>query len=227
MTAILTTAKLAAWSFSRIKSFEDCPKAFWHVSVNKDVPFQETDATREGKATHLSIADYMRGNIKNMPLHLRHHEPVLATIKSMPGEKVIEQQIALNAGYKMTEWFAKDAYLRVISDLTILNGPNAVIFDWKTGKRSDDFTQLKLTAATTFLLAPEIMNIRVAFYWMKDKSAPSMNLTRDEAPEVWSEILPRVQRYQAAHDANDFPARPGRNCKWCPVKSCPYNESKK
>lgn len=220
-------SKLAAWSFSRIKSFEDCPKAFWHVSVNKDIPFQETQATREGKETHATIAEYLKGQRTNMPLHLRHHEPFFTQIKNAPGEKVIEQQLALNAQYGITEWFAKDAYLRVISDCTILNGPNAVVFDWKTGKRSDDFTQLKLTAATTFLLAPEIKSIKVAFYWMKDKAAPSRTLTRDEAPEVWNEILPRVQRYQEAHDANQFPARPGRNCKWCPVKACPYNENKK
>jgi hypothetical protein len=219
-------AQLAAWSFSRIKSFEDCPKAFWHISVNKDVPFQETQATREGKQTHETIADYMRGNIKQMPLHLRHHEKFLAQIKAAPGEKVIEQQIALDAQYQMTDWFAKNAYLRVISDLTILNGNSAVVFDWKTGKRSDDFTQLKLTAATTFLLAPEIESIRVAFYWMKDKAAPSDVITREQAPDVWNEILPRVQRYQEAHDANSFPARPGRNCKWCPVKTCPYSEKK-
>ncbi len=220
-------SKLAAWSYSRIKSFEECPKAFWHVSVNKDIPFQETDATRFGKESHLSIADFMRGNIKQMPLHLRHHEPALLKFKAIPGEKVIEQQIALNAQYQMTEWFAKDAYLRVISDLTILNGTKAVVFDWKTGKRSDDFTQLKLTAATTFLIAPEIEKITIAFYWMKEKAAPSQVLERTQAGDVWSEILPRVQRYQEAHDTNNFPARPGKNCKWCPVKSCPYNENKK
>ena len=224
---------LAAWSFSRIKSFEDCPKAFWHVSVKKDIPFQETPATKEGKETHLSIASYLKGEIKNLPLHLRHHEPFFTKIKNAPGEKIIEQQIALNARYGITDWFAKanhpsgEAYLRVISDCTILNGEHGVIFDWKTGKRSDDFTQLKLTAATTFLLAPEVKSIKVAFYWMKEKAAPSRELTRDEAPEVWNEILPRVQRYQEAHDTNSFPARPGKNCKWCPVLSCPYNESKK
>lgn len=218
---------MVAWSWSRIGAYETCPKQFYHVSVAKDFPFEESQQMKDGKIAHEAFASFLRGRDVHLPLHLRHHEPFFTKIKNAPGEKVIEQQIALNHNYQMTDWFAKDAWLRVISDLTILNGNQAVVFDWKTGKQKDDFTQLKLTAATTFLIAPEIETIRVAYYWTKTKAAPSETIHRPQVGDVWSEILPRVQRYQDAHVQQNFPARPNPFCKGCVVKTCPYWEARR
>jgi hypothetical protein len=162
----------------------------------------------------------------HLPLTLRQYEKYLAPIRAAPGEKVIEQKIAINPNYEQVDWFAKDVFCRVISDLTQLNGNTGVLWDWKTGKPADDFTQLKLTGAITFLLAEELDELTLAFFWLKTKQVAAMKLSREGCASVWSEILPRVQRYQTAHEELDFPARPGYICRYCPVKSCPFNETK-
>ena len=49
-----------AWSYSRMKTFETCPKQFYHVNVLKEFPFQETDATRYGTEFHKAAEEFMR-----------------------------------------------------------------------------------------------------------------------------------------------------------------------
>ena len=48
---------MASWSFSRLKSFETCPKQFYHVTVLKEHPVVETDAMLYGTAMHKAAED--------------------------------------------------------------------------------------------------------------------------------------------------------------------------
>ena len=210
-----------AWSYSRLESSETCPRKFWHLSVQKDLKEEESSYQIEGKETHTSFANFLKKGTP-LPLHLRHHESAMRAIAALPGEKVIEQQLCLNASWQPVDWFAKDAWLRVISDLTQLNGRSAIVWDWKTGKPKDDFTQLKLNAAVTMHLAPEVEEVRLNYYWTKTRSLTPGRLLRSELPEFWGGILKRVATYQARFDKNDFPPNPNPFCKGCIVKNCQY-----
>lgn len=211
----------AAWSYSRIEASETCARKFWHLSVAKDIKEEESSYQTEGKETHLAFAKLVKNGIA-LPLHLRHHGPVLTKIAAMPGEKVVEQQIALNANWQPVDWFAKDAWLRVISDLTQLNCRAALVWDWKTGRPKDDFTQLRLNAAVTMHLAPEIEQVRMSYYWTKTRQITSDKMVRADLPEFWGSMLKRVQTYQSRFDRQDFPPNPNPFCKGCPVRNCQY-----
>lgn len=217
--------KLEAFSYSRLKAYEQCPKRFHAISVAKSVKDPPNEFSAYGDFVHKSFATFLRDGSR-LPLTLRQYEKYLLPIRNAPGEKVIEQKIAINADYEQVEWFAKDVFCRVISDLTQLNGTKGVLWDWKTGKPEDDFTQLKLTGAVTFLLAEELEELTLAFFWLKTKKVAPMKMSRGDCTSVWSEILPRVQRYQTAHEELDFPARSSYLCAYCPVKSCPFNTKK-
>jgi len=212
----------AAWSYSRLTNFETCPRKYWHLSVKKDLKEDESQALIDGNITHKAFERRIRDG-KILPIHLRVHEPVMAQIAAAPGEKIVEQQIALSVDWQPVEWFAHEAWLRVKSDLTQYNGTYGVVWDWKTGRPHDDFTQLNLNAAVLLQLAPEIEAVTPAYYWTKARRvAPGPRVTRAKAAEIWGPILERVGRYQAAHDAQDFPPREKFFCKGCPVKDCQY-----
>lgn len=221
---------LVAWSYSRLEGYETCPRKFWRVSIKKDVQDPPNEHTTFGTELHLAFANYLhKSNAKHkpLPLHLRQHKPMLDKIKAAPGEHVIEQQLAITAEYKPTGWFDKDVYCRVISDLTILNSSHAVMFDWKSGKKKDDFTQLRVAAAVMFLLAEELETISMNFVWTKSKEITTDRMTRDEMPSVWSALHPRLIQYQNAFNLQQFEARQGFHCRYCPVRDCPYNERRK
>lgn len=219
-------SQLQAWSYSRLTSYETCPRRYYGISVAKTLVEEPSEAMQSGNDLHKAFELYLkRGTM--LPLHLRHYGPILSKIAAAPGEKIVEQQIALNAKWEPVEWFAKDTWLRVKSDLTQLNGPAAICWDWKTGRPSQDFTQLRLNAAVTFHLAPEVNSISMAYLWTKTKLVDTKQILRSEVPAVWSEILPRVEKYQKAHQEMAFPARQNYFCKGCPDKSCPFWEKKK
>ena len=49
------TAKIPAWSYSSLSNFEQCPKQFKLIKIDKVVPFKETDAIRHGNEVHKAL----------------------------------------------------------------------------------------------------------------------------------------------------------------------------
>lgn len=216
-----------AWSYSRIDSSETCARKYWHLNVAKDLKEPENSYQVEGKETHDAFKNFLKSGTA-LPLHLRHHGAVLDKINGLPvTDKLVEQQIALDSSWLPTDWFSKTAWVRVISDLTQLNGRVATVWDWKTGKQKDDFTQLKLNAAVTMHLAPEVDAVTMAYYWTKSKNITKDKLTREQLPEFWGGMLARVAVFQARYDNLDFPPRPNPFCRGCVVRSCEYWQPKK
>ena len=211
-----------AWSYSRLTNLEQCPRRYWHLMVAKDIKEEESQAMADGNATHKAFELRLRAG-KTLPIHLRVHEPAMAMIANAAGEKIVEQQIALDVNWQPVEWFDKSTWLRVKSDLTQYGGKYGVVWDWKTGRPHEDFTQLKLNAAVLLHLAPEIERVATAFYWTKTRRVASgPTLSRENVAEVWGPMLQRVAAYQRAHEEQNFPPKQNPFCGGCPVKTCQY-----
>ena len=63
-----------------------------------------------------------------------------------------------------TTWWEKDAWLRSILDVLILFEDEAIVMDWKTGKRRPDFSQLEIFALQVFSHYPNIKKVQSTFY---------------------------------------------------------------
>lgn len=214
--------KQFAWSYSRLKAFEVCPKKYFHTMVSKDFVEPEDENLRYGNKVHKAL-ELRVAHGKKLPIDLSHLEPVADKFAKAQGVKLVEQKLAITKDYNPTGWFDPDVWFRAIIDLAIVNPPKAVIVDYKTGKMSPDFTQLNLAAATFFLHDKDTEQARVMFYWTKNKKPTSSTLLREQLPQVWSDVLPRVKKLETAHGTTDFPARPSGICKrYCPVKACPH-----
>ena len=71
---------IAPWSFSKIKSFEQCPKKFYHLKVAKDYKEPETEAMLYGTAVHLAAEEYIRDGTP-LPAKYGYCKDVLTTPK--------------------------------------------------------------------------------------------------------------------------------------------------
>jgi len=52
--------KQLIWSFSSLKTFQQCPKKYYHTKVAKDVIEGDTTATLYGKEMHTAAEEYIR-----------------------------------------------------------------------------------------------------------------------------------------------------------------------
>jgi len=210
-----------AWSFSVLTTFETCPKKYYHLKVARDAKDGDSEAAAEGKAVHDAMFKRVCKG-KPLPLPMRQHEKMAARFADAKGEKHGEMKMCLNNKFEPVDWFAKDAWVRAIADLLIINGDTATIVDWKTGKKKIDFTQLKLSAAVLSRLMPEINNFKLVFVWLRNSDVSFETISKDEIKSVWMEMLPRVKEIETAMKTTSFPAKESGLCGWCPVTQCPH-----
>jgi hypothetical protein len=218
-----------AFSFSRLTWFEECPKKMHAVQIAKSFKEKESEPILYGKMVHKAFEMRIKHN-DPLPSTLRVFEPIMAKIANSKSKKLAEMQLAIDQDYEPCDWFGKRlpagkvVYCRSVVDLAVIspNGEEAALFDYKTGKMSEDFTQMRLTGALFMQHYPSVKRVKLVYLWIKHNMPTVEWMSREDIPAVWAELLPRINRYQDAFVKEEFPARQGRHCKWCVVKSCPY-----
>lgn len=226
MTSVTTTVVPGfSWSYSQLKNFETCPKRYYHYNVIKDVVEPKTAQLAEGDAVHKAFEERVKNNTP-LPFGMGHYEPTMAKLMQAPGKIYAEQKLALTSTFQPCGYFAKNVqpWFRTVIDFTAIDGANAIIVDYKTGKVAQDTTQLQLMAVTAFAAAPAIQRIRAVLMFVAHEQVEREEYIRDDVMEIWGEILPRVKKVEQARASKEYPPRPSGLCKrYCAVTSCPHH----
>ena len=219
-----------AWSYSRLKNFEVCPKRHYELDLNPAKTYKEPDDPNGplawGNAVHAALA--ARCGEKRVPLapEFELYEPWAAKILggALPEQVFVEQDLAINKDFAATAYFGSDAWFRAKGDLVKIVGDVALLVDWKTGKILEDSFQLALLAACVFAKWPHVKAARCAFVWLKEDAESSEVFMREDMPRMWRTLWPRIGELEAAHVHQNYPPNPCRMCRaWCAVKACPNN----
>jgi hypothetical protein len=214
---------LQAWTYSHLDKFETCPKQFYHSNVARDFVSLPTEATKWGERVHTAFEDRIQVGTP-LPEGMTQWEPIAAKIAALPGEKRVEEKMAIDKNFKPAPW--KEAWSRGIADLLVTYKDTAVVLDYKTGKRKPS-EQLSLYAAFTFANFPEVTKVTTGFVWLKEKKIDKESFTKDDVSGIWKELLPKVHKLESAYERDSWPARPSGLCKgWCPVTTCPHYKTK-
>ena len=214
-----------AWSFSRMKGFETCPKQYYHVNVLKEFPFQETDATRYGTEFHKAAEDYMRDDTP-VPERFAFALPTLEALKAKPGEKHCELKMGLTEDLQPCGFYDKNVWFRGIVDLAIINGEKAFIVDYKTGKSAKyaDTGQLQLMALSLFAHFPEVKRAKGGLLFVIADKFVGADFNASDHNVLWSPWIKKYAQLQKAHETNVWNPVPSGLCrKHCPVVECPHN----
>jgi hypothetical protein len=216
-----------ALSFSRLSVFEQCQARFDYQYVSKRVQDQANEASAYGDRVHKVLEAKGRGEniIAADPETLSTLEQwggLVDTLTDRPGEKLFEQQMAVNQQLQPVDWFAQDVWIRAIADVLIVDGDTAFVGDWKTGKVKDNPTQLQLFALMVFWHYPQVQTVKTAFIWLKYKDITDARYERRFAGALWNAIKPRLDKVQEVIELGVFKTKPGPLCPWCPAKDiCP------
>ena len=222
MTSPSSTSKMPPWSYTALTAFETCPRRYYLTRVAKQVTEPPTEATIWGNRVHTAIEHRLQSKAP-LPDYLSTYEPMIAALVKKNGKKIIEERFTLDKNFRPTTWTAPTAWCRGVVDAGIVGSKNAVILDWKTGKRKPDSSQLKLFAALTFAHYPWVERVATGFVWLKENSLDQEVFTRSQIPEIWQEFVQRVRRLEIAYADQKWQASPSGLCaKWCPCTSCEF-----
>jgi hypothetical protein len=225
------------WSYSGLTSFETCPKRHYHLKVKKRgedgfVEEQKTPELDRGDALHKAMYSRILSGTK-LPVQFLYMEKWAERLAKVVNPLQITQcelKLALSRDYQGTGYFDKSTWLRIVIDylkITPASKPGTFLahaVDYKTGKPKDGSEQLALYAAVIFALYKDVVGVRCDYLWSEYNDTSHETYTRDDVPEVWRELLPRVSTMEAAVAAGKFPAKPGGLCReYCPIRTCEHN----
>lgn len=216
--------KITAWSFSRLKDYEECPfKAKLKVIDRMREP--DRPAMARGTAIHKIAEDFVKGTLAKMPSDMTElvGYPKFKT-KFAALRKAAEKQLAVAEGaftftsaWTPTGWFEPDAWLRIKADaqLFVPAKKSVTIIDYKTGKIYEDSKQqLALYALAAFLFYPEdeVQTVTGELWYLDHGDTIPLAFERSEMDEMrrqWE------ARSRAMLNDTIFAPKPGQYCRWC------------
>jgi len=230
MNEVVSKTRPFAWSYSRLKNYESCPRRYKGIDIDKEFKPGESEQLDEGDRLHKAMAKRI---MSDTPLprefyYMEKHAAALA--KETHPLQIIncELKLAMTQDYSAAGFFDKNVWARgVIDYLKIVPKDDqhslAHIVDYKTGKLIEDDAQLAVMAMLVFSCFKDVVGIKSEFLWCKYSDTRTTIFTRENIKEQWSLMLPRIQKLALAHDTDNFPPTPNRLCKeWCAVDTCEY-----
>jgi CRISPR/Cas system-associated exonuclease Cas4 (RecB family) len=216
------------WSFSSLKTFQQCPKKYYHTKIAKDIKEPDTKATLYGKQMHTIAEEFIRDGTP-IPPAFDYLVPTLEMLAAIPGEKLCEVKLGLTRDMKPCDFDAPDVWWHGIADLVIINEEKGLAHsvDYKTSKsaRYADKKQLDLVAAAIFAKFPKIKKIKSALLFVVSKEFVKADHIQEQQLQYMAQVTPDVERIEAAIRTNVWNPITGPLCKFCAVKQCEHNAS--
>jgi len=216
------------WSYSSLKTFQQCPKKYFHLKIAKDVENEGGEAANYGKLVHKAAEDYIRDGTP-IPKQFQYMAPILDALNKIPGKKFceIEMGIAIHKGkFIACKFDAPNYWWHGIADLLIVDGGIAWLVDYKTSKNAKyaDTKQLDLLAAATFLHFPGVLEIKSALAFVVSNEFVRKEHDRVMRHKYLDVMKPELDRLEAAVENKVWNPISGPLCKFCPVKTCVHNK---
>jgi hypothetical protein len=215
-----------AWSFSSIKTFDQCPKKYYHLRVARD--YQEDQNAEHllyGTRFHKAAEDFIKENTP-LPNEFAFAKDALGNLKNLPGNKLCEYEMGLTENLEPCGFRDPNVWWKGIADLIIIDGDSARVLDYKTGKSAKyaDKGQLELMALAIFKHFPEVTRIKAGLLFVIAKAFIKTSYRRDDEPVLWEKWLSDYERMKLAYKLDMWNPRPSGLCrKHCVVLSCPHN----
>lgn len=213
------------WSYSSISLFQQCPRKYYRLRVLKDIVEPPQAHLDYGSAVHKAAEDYVCGGI-DIPEKYGFIKQSLDALKVLPGEKHCEYEMGLTKEFKPCKFRNPDVWFRGIADLLILDGDEAKIVDYKTGKSSQyaDIKQLELLSLLVFKHFPKVKRVRAGLVFLVAEDLVRAEFTEDQQSAAWTKWLPEIERLETAFDTDVWNPKPNFTCrKFCAVVDCEHN----
>jgi len=218
---------MTTWSYSSLKTFEQCAKKYYHLKVLKDVKDEGSEATIYGNEAHKAAEDYVSAGTP-LPARFSYMQKTLDALLAIPGEKYCELKLGVelsDTGYLPCDFFGEEVWWRGIADLLIINEDIGYLVDYKTSKNAKyaDTKQLDILAAAVFTRFPQLRKLKSALAFVVSNEFVKKEHTSDLRKSYFATFTPELDRLSVAEDTGVWNANSGPLCKFCPVTTCEHN----
>lgn len=201
------------WSYSRLSTYEDCPKQYWYSYVEKMDGFRPpSPAASRGSEVHSDCEKYLLGELKMYPPSVQKVSAHLMILKAKKAQP--ELKLAVDDKWEPCDYKDPNAYLRGVIDVLYLEGENLHIEDFKTGQvYASHPTQMENYVAIASAHYPQasVFVTRLIYIDQGIVTPPK----RTEAHRLKPIRILMDGRIKNAEDDVIFPVQPGAGCKWC------------
>jgi hypothetical protein len=213
--------KVTAWSFTRLSDFEQCPLMFKLKHIEK-IKEPTRPCFERGKTIEQAAYAYITTPKLKLPISCEAFNAEFAALKNL--RKVfIQQNIAFDCKWKLTDWFDPKCWLRVQMDI-FYNTPNfAQVVDLKTGKIYEDkIDQLDLynLAALHLPMTSGMVDVTPtesqASMWYLDQGETRDRTLRIEGMKDLKEKW--CDRVAPMFVETKYEPTPTHKCRWCPYR---------
>lgn len=218
------------WSYSSLKTFEQCPKKYYHLKVVKDVKDEGSEATLYGQELHKAAEDYLKDGTP-IPPKFGYVQDTVDAIKKIPGKKHCELKLGVkrtDKGYEPCDFFDKEVWWRGIGDVVVVQDERIFSLDYKTSKNAKyaDLKQLDILAAALFTHFPQIKKIKSALAFVVSNEFVHKEHFAEMRDSYFAAFEPDLDRLATAQETGVWNTNTGPLCKFCPVVSCEHNRKR-
>jgi len=216
------------WSFSSLKTFQQCPKKYYHTKIARDIVEPDTQATLYGKSAHTVAEEYIRDGVP-IPEQFEYMKDTLDVLNRIEGDKLCEVKLGLTKTLESCDFDAPNVWWHGVADLVITNKTTGIAYsvDYKTSKsaRYADVKQLDLVACGLFAKFPYIKRVRSALLFVVSKEFVKAEHHAEMMKKYMESPTQDVARIEAALENGVWNPISGPLCKFCSVRECEYNRS--
>ena len=155
------------WSYSKLSTYESCPKQFYYMYIAKLKPFVEVPAMVRGKKIHNLADDYVLGKIKNLPKELKVYSSEFVMLKAAGG--TAEYDMSFTKNLKPCSWndWSNVWCISKLDSVCRLSTDEAAFIDYKTGKVYDTHhDQSDVYALSMFVHWPKVKDVTGEFWYL-------------------------------------------------------------
>src|SRR5210317_438257 len=105
-----------AWSLSSLSQYENCPRKFKYIKIDKKPLGKKSYALEYGNMVHNKLEQYLLGNIRSVPKELSKFSPELKKLKKL--NAIPEEELVLDKRWEPIHngWKNKNAWWRGKTD---------------------------------------------------------------------------------------------------------------
>lgn len=208
-----------AWSYSALKTFEECPYRTYIQRVRR-VKEITNPAAKRGSDIHQQAEEYVDGTLEEMPDTLHKFKSEFEELRALfvEGRVELEGEWGFDIDWATIGWMESTTWARIKLDALVKEDEtSARVIDYKTGRKFGNEMshgqQCLLYAIAAFFRYPHLETVQTELWYLDKAETTKKFYIREEAMHFAPGFHKRAI---AMTTCTDFAPTPNKiSCRWC------------